>query len=84
MKVKKVTSGKIDHLEALRQHENEGHIKSIHFATFIITIQDLVYQIVKRKEWGGEGGKSLIKTRLFYSLKLNSYPNLSGHIKEGA
>ena len=55
VKVKRWLEGKIDYLEALREYANERHMKTAHFANFIITIQDLVYQIVKRMNWEGNG-----------------------------
>ena len=50
----------------MREYANERRIENAHSATFVVTIKDLVYQIVKRKRGEKNKEKSLIETRLFF------------------
>ena len=57
-------------------------MKSAHFATSIVTVEALFIKLSKER---GEKRKIINqKKMIFYSLKLNKYPNFSRQSKEGA
>lgn len=56
--------------EALREHANERNIINVHFINFVVTVEALIYQNVKRK-WGEKNKeKAAITARFFVYLKI--------------